>query len=125
MIFNFNRRTGFTLIELLIVLAIVSVLSGLIIPSVNNWLTQTNESSEIANLKSFVNQVRFQAFSKGSEQRIELKGRQANLIDSEQSIEFSEIRCNPVNLKITPLGAMQPMRIECGRSGRVRTISFD
>ena len=125
MIFNFSRKHGFTLIELLIVLAIVSVLSGLIIPSVSNWLTQTNESAEIANLKSFINKVRFQAFSKGSQQHIEVDVRRIKLADSDQVIDFNEIQCNQTKLTISPLGATQPNSIECGRSGRIRTISFE
>lgn len=125
MIYSFSHKSGFTLIELLIVLAIVSVLSGLIIPSVNNWLSQTNESAEIANLKSFVNKARFQAFSKGNRQQIEVEGSRVRLSESDQSIEFAEIRCNQISITISPLGAMQPSNIECGRPGRIRTVSFD
>ena len=49
----FKKKTGFTLVELMIVIAIIAIIAAIAIPAILSARRSSNESSVIANLKSF------------------------------------------------------------------------
>ncbi len=53
MLKKIKNKKGFTLIELIVVIAIISVLAAIIIPSVSANITRANEARDLANARAY------------------------------------------------------------------------
>lgn len=53
----FKKTKGFTLIELIVVIAILAILAAILIPSITNYITQANNSKDLANARSIYSEI--------------------------------------------------------------------
>jgi prepilin-type N-terminal cleavage/methylation domain-containing protein len=68
---------GFTLIELMIVMAIVSLLLGLVGPLAINNLEKANAKQELLTIKNWLTKISYRAFHTGKEHILKLSVKKA------------------------------------------------
>lgn len=51
------NKKGFTLIELIVVIAILAILAAILVPAIINYVSQANDSKNIANARSIYSEV--------------------------------------------------------------------
>lgn len=104
------KLKGFTLIELMIVMAIVSLLMGLVGPLAINSFEKATAKQELLSVKNWLEKISYRSFSTGHKHVLTLSGKQAKLFILKNELE-------PISSKAFDALFFQPQEIEFSKNG--------
>ncbi len=101
---NFNSKSfGFTIIELIIVVGMISIFSGLILPSFLNWLRVEKVNSYTRELKEYLRVVRLDARRWGSICSVDSNSISYNGVANDKNYYGYRISCSGKSTNINSL----------------------
>ena len=95
-----NSSNGFTLVEIIIVVGMMSMFSGLIIPSFLNWIRTEKVNSYTRELREYFRVVKLDARRWGSSCLVKIKPIEHDGVANNKNYYGFEVNCSDINTKI-------------------------